>query len=144
MPAHTIDIPKQPDPPVRSCRIKAPGPMRGCSSLLDNRCWLARQYYDYRLGTRAIAAAVDTSRETVRRRLHRHGIEPRRSAWSSSPYYDHTWLTRRYVEEHGSLRRCASLAGVAPTTIRRWLVGLGIELRDRQQAAARRRACRYP
>jgi len=81
-----------------------------------------------------IAQMSGLSRQIVIRIKNRHGIEsPRKDKYSikNVSYNDTDWLKEHYVNQKMSMRKCAEMAGVAPNTIRNWLISHGIIPRPR-------------
>lgn len=92
-----------------------------------NDRWLADKY-NAGVGIRALARAIDRSRNVIRTRLRRLKITVRRD--NRHPCNNSDWLNSHYIEQQLSLRECALIANVSPNTIKAWLIKLDVDIRD--------------
>lgn len=86
-------------------------------------------------GVAKIARMAGLSKKTVKKIKYRHDVvSPRRDKHlpKDSECNCLEWLVEHYVKKKLSLKKCSKLAGVAPNTIRSWLINHGIVPRPRR------------
>jgi len=105
----------------------------------ENREWLYRKYVKEGKPSTEIASECEASFTTIVRWLDKHDIEKRGSGPSPSKqeekkYTTEEWLRREYIDKQRPSADIAEECGVAPQTIRSWLVRFEIPTRSRKEA----------
>jgi hypothetical protein len=98
----------------------------------DTPEWWRAHYPRY--GMRILTRVTGLNYLTVRRRIERHcpgGIRKYGEAVKSKhPCCTEKWIREHYEEQELSQYKCASIAGVSPSTFRDWLVRFKIPIRS--------------
>jgi len=99
---------------------------------LNNEEWLRKQYCEQRCSMSEIAEKCDCSRNTVRRRLNKHGVEIR--SGGSEPKHpkltDTNWLMKQYHEKDKSISEIADSLGCYKKTVHYWMKENGVERKN--------------
>jgi transposase len=106
---------------------------------LGDEEWLREQYKNQRKSTVDIADELDVCSSTVRKWMHKHGIETRSRLGSLSDgdnqkLRDEEWLREQYKNQRKSTVDIADELEVDSNSVRRWIDKHGIEARSRLES----------